>query len=510
MLHLIEIEKEKRRRYNKKNKAVNTLREHYQTHPLDYFKQRLSINPDTINWNGIAGYENHKWDGTINPLMEILDSLVNNNWVGIESATGTGKTFLGALIVFWFLDCFENSLVVTTAPKQEQLSLHIWKEIGKHFTLFDKGDLTQLKLKISGNKDERIAIGFVAGIKADEESSTKAQGFHAENMLIILEETPGIPLPLINALQNTCTAPHNLIVAFGNPDNCLDNLHQFCLQKQVKHIRISAYDHPNVVLDNPSFIPGACSLEGIRRIENRFGKEHPLTLSRTRGISPGQSPHSLIKLEWIKNAVQTLNDKCDSTGKFNEHKIAGVYALGVDAANSESGDKAAIALGIDKYLFEISEFQCNDSNRLGKVDVYSLISEKGIRPENVGVDGIGVGAGTVNALKELGQNIINIKGSESPVQFNSAEEFNNLRSQIWWQMREDLRLGEIGIINDPSLIADLIAPQWSTRNGNIIVESKDEIKKRLGRSPNKGDAAVYWNWIRKNRKQKTTVSAQIL
>lgn len=136
--------------------------------------------------------------------------------------------------------------------------------------------------------------------------------------------------------------------------------------------------------------------------------------------------------------------------------------------------------------------------------------EKEIRPEYVGVDGIGVGAGTVNALKELDLQIVNIKGSETPVQFNSAEEFNNLRSQLWWQMREDLRLGEIKITNDPALIADLITPKWIVRNGNIIVESKEEIKKRLGRSPNKGDAAVYWNWVRKGRNQKAFVSVEIL
>jgi hypothetical protein len=38
---------------------------------------------------------------------------------------------------------------------------------------------------------------------------------------------------------------------------------------------------------------------------------------------------------------------------------------------------------------------------------------------------------------------------------------------------------------------------WTTRNGKIAVESKDDIIKRLRRSPNKGDAAVYWNWVRR-------------
>jgi hypothetical protein len=510
MLHLVEIEKEKRRRRKVKTDQSCASAEYYKSHPLDYFEKRLGINPATIDWSLLKEFKKHKWDGSINPLMKVLNALVNNNWVGVESATGTGKTFLGALIVFWFLECFDNALVVVTAPKQEQLSLHIWKEIGKLYPRFNRGELTQLKLRIGSEEGEKMAVGFVAGIKADEECSTRAQGFHAENMLIILEETPGVPLPLMNALQNTCTAPHNLIVAFGNPDNTLDNLHQFCLQEKVEHIVLSAYDHPNVVLGNPSFIPGAASLAGIKRIESRFGKNHPLAQSRTRGISPGQSAHSLIRLDWIKNAVEYFANASSPEGELTEENIAGVYAMGVDAANSEYGDKAAIALGRGEYLVSVSDFQCPDSNQLGKIEVYNLMEEKGITPEYVGIDGVGIGAGTVNALKELGLQIVNIKGSESPVQFGSAEEFNNLRSQMWWQMREDLRLGQIGIVNDSALIADLIAPKWFVRNGNIIVESKEEIKKRLGRSPNKGDAAVYWNWVRKERIQKAVVSAEIL
>lgn len=503
MLHLVEIEMEKRRRRGKKLKKDSESASYFMTHPLEYFEKRFGIRPATIDWELNKEYRKHRWDGSINPMMQILRCAAEGTWVGVESATGTGKTFLGALIVFWFLECFENSLVITTAPKQEQLSLHIWKEIGRLFPLFGMGELTHLKLRISSPGDERMAVGFVAGIKADEESSTRAQGFHAENLLIIMEETPGIPRPLMNALQNTCTAPNNLIIAFGNPDNCGDNLHNFCLMPRVEHVRISALDHPNVVLDNPSFIAGAASREGINRIEARLGRNHPLALSRTRGISPGQSVHSLIHMDWIRAAVKKGEGIC-------EESVEGIGAIGVDAANSETGDKAAIAYGKGDVLFYVTEFQCPDSNLLGKKQVHELMMEKGVRGEYIGIDGIGVGAGTVNALKELGINAVNIKGSEAPVCGEGEEEFNNLRSQIWWQLREDLRKGVIALPNDSSLAADLTAPKWIVRNGKICVEGKEDIKKRLGRSPDKGDAAVYWNWIRIERRKKPVVAVEIL
>ena len=510
MLPLIEIEKEKRRRELEIRKNYLAEIEIYKENPLEYFSNRLGVRPETINWNLNKEYENHKWDGSVNPFMGIINALVKRKWVGVESATGTGKTFLGALLVFWFLECFENSLVVTTAPKQEQLSLHIWKEINRLYPLLGRGDLSQLKLKMRIEENERMAVGFVAGIKADEESSTRAQGFHAEHMLIILEETPGIPAPVITALQNTSTAPHNLIIAFGNPDNTIDNLHTFCLQKHVEYFRISAYDHPNVVLNNPGFIPGAASREGIKRIEERFGLDCAMTLSRTRGISPDQPRYALIRMEWIKQAIELFKNKCMINGKLQEENISGYYSLGVDVADSEQGDKAALALGRGEFLISVKEFQCDDANRLGKMDVRLMINQYGIRPENVGVDGIGVGAGTINALKEIGAKVTNIKGSGCPVKLNLSEDFNNLRSQMWWQLREDLRTGKIGIVNDSSLIADLITPAWCIKNGNIVVESKEDIKKRLGRSPNKGDSVVYWNWVRTERKRKAIVNTSIL
>lgn len=509
---LIKIEKERRKRRSERMKDFSTQQLFYQKHPFNYMVERLGVRPESLDWSMLPEYANHKWDGTPNPLMAILNNLAQGiTRIGVESATGPGKTYLGACIVFWFLECFENSLVVTTAPKQDQLSLHIWKEIGRMHDKFGRGDLISLKLRMIPGKDDWIAVGFVAGIVANEESSTKAQGFHEEHMLIIIEETPGVPSPIITAFQNTCTAPHNIILAFGNPDHQLDNLHKFCSLPNVEHITISAYDHPNIVLDDASFIPGACSQAGIKDMLVRYGsRENPLFLSRARGISPGQSEDALIRLEWLNAAAERYKALTDERGKIDIAKILGDAALGVDVANSEAGDKAALAHGKGDVLLSVIDFHCPDSTQLGKRDVYHFMKEKNIIAERVGVDGVGVGAGTINGLKELGIRVTNLIGSEKQVTHKEAEDFRNLRSQMYWQVREDLRNDIIAIPYDPDLFADLVTPKWITRNGEIIVESKEEIKKRLGHSPNKGDAVVYWNWIRSGKaKRKITAGSNI-
>ena len=76
------------------------------------------------------------------------------------------------------------------------------------------------------------------------------------------------------------------------------------------------------------------------------------------------------------------------------------------------------------------------------------------------------------------------------------ERFANFRAQAWWKLRRDLERGHIALPNDRELFEDLTIPTHFTKNGKIYVEPKEEIRKRLGRSPDKGDAVVMWNWVR--------------
>lgn len=473
-------------------------RAEWQRDPFRYITERLGVRPETIDWAMLKEYRTHKWDGTPNPLKKILAAIAAGKWVGVESGVGCGKTFLAACIALWFWECFPDSVVVTIAPKAEQLSLHVWKEIGRLHPKLGIGDLSNLKLRMIPMKEQWIIVGFVAGVKSEEAeaSATKAQGFHAKDMLIICEETPGIAPAVMRAFQNTCTAPHNLILALGNPDHAKDQLHEFCKLPRVEHVRISGFDHPNVVLDNPEFVAGAQSRLGLQTLKERYRDEtNPLYMSRARGISPEQSVNSLIRLEWCYEARDRVR---------TEEMYEGGKALGVDVANSESGDKAAIAEGTGRVLERVEDFQCPDANQLGHKIHARIIAER-IDPTRVGIDGIGVGAGTVNALKEDGSFVTNLLSAEPAEPTydehgNMQEErYANLRAQMWWQMRMDLQAGRICLPDDEELYADLVTPQWFVRNGKITIEKKEELKKRLGRSPNKGDAAVYWNWVRNTR-----------
>ncbi len=103
--------------------------------------------------------------------------------------------------------------------------------------------------------------------------------------------------------------------------------------------------------------------------------------------------------------------------------------------------------------------------------------------------------------------ILRLKDNDiKPVPFNGANEslfrtndgqlsFANKRAEAWWKFREELDPDQpdgsaIALPPDPELRADLCAPTWKLTARGMLLESKDEIRKRLGRSPGKGDAVV--------------------
>jgi phage terminase large subunit len=480
--------------------------EAYQRDPIGWMRDVLQIPEHTLRWSMNPGYATHRWDGTPDPLVLVCEALADWQDAGMESGTGTGKSFLGGALVLWFLACWRHARAFTFAPKEEQLRKFIWKEIGvlwpRFKARFPTAILNDLELLMDGASaaaDAWGAWGYAVGVRAGEDSATKAQGMHAEHMLLVYEETPGIPPAVLTAGENTCTAPHNLRLALGNPDHQQDALHQFCTAQGVTHVRVSALDHPNVVTGDASVVPGAVSQKAVDRRLAKYGTGSRLYESRVRGVCPAESEDALIKLEWCRAAAQKWTD-----ARFR----VGAKALGVDVANSENGDSAAVAMWQGATLLKVDAFACPNANQLGR-DVLALGQTQYIDPAHVGIDSVGVGSGTVNTCWDEQFRVQALNGAGSPLEGaakgyqeserewqSDVQTFNNLRSQMWWQMREDLRMGRVALPADEELFRELTMPVYKLQGGKVVVEGKPEIRKRLGRSPDKGDAVVYGNWVR--------------
>lgn len=106
------------------------------------------------------------------------------------------------------------------------------------------------------------------------------------------------------------------------------------------------------------------------------------------------------------------------------------------------------------------------------------------------VDDTGVGGGVTDGLRELGVPVKPFVAAEKP----EDPMFYNLRSEAWWNAAQIIKDNCELHDTDPELWSDLMAPHFDYRDTRILIESKSDIKERIGRSPDKGDAYVMGLW----------------
>jgi hypothetical protein len=113
----------------------------------------------------------------------------------------------------------------------------------------------------------------------------------------------------------------------------------------------------------------------------------------------------------------------------------------------------------------------------------------------INIDVIGVGSSAYDIGKERGLKITPVNFAEKSIAKDKSDtlRFINKRAEYYWSFREALDPVEgdnIALPPDPELEADLCAPRWQSMSNGIKIESKEDIKKRIGRSPDCADAVV--------------------
>src|SRR5437016_5875245 len=195
---------------------------------------------------------------TIWPKMkEIFDAVESGKRkILIRSCNGAGKTCALAAICNWKLSTTSDSIVLTTASSHTQVKRNLWGEIrkqAKHAELFEPKQITETFIKIT---DKHYAIGISPSLPEN------AQGFHAEKMLIIVDEATGVSRDIMSALFGNATGKDAQIILAYNP---LDT-DSFAFEAEQGNdwhkIQISALDHPNLK-NTCDEIPGAVSEQWI-------------------------------------------------------------------------------------------------------------------------------------------------------------------------------------------------------------------------------------------------------
>jgi hypothetical protein len=157
-----------------------------------------------------------------------------------------------------------------------------------------------------------------------------------------------------------------------------------------------------------------------------------------------------------------------------ETQITTPLIIGVDPAIGDN-DRCVIIKRKSRVAYDLEILRNHNTMELaGRLK--RMIDE--LRPLKVFIDCIGIGAGVVDRLQEMGYHCV--EGINVARSANDKERFGNLRAELWSEMRDWL-MGEIPvqIPDSDELHTDLCGLGFKHRsNGQLLIESKDDLKKR--------------------------------
>lgn len=181
---------------------------------------------------------------------------------------------------------------------------------------------------------------------------------------------------------------------------------------------------------------------------------------------------------WVDAAMQ----------RWTPEPPCGLDTLGVDVARGGK-DRSAIARRHDWWFAEpivIPGADTPDGQSLA-VKVLAVYQKGAI----VLIDATGVGSSPLDILREKVPTSGVIFGASSDaLDATQSFKFSNVRSLLWWQFRELLAEGQAALPPDERLKRELCMPRYELRGGKLFVEGRDEIIKRLGKSPDIATAYI--------------------
>lgn len=416
---------------------------------------------------------------------EIVNSLRDNRYTTVRSCHGSGKSFVSANIVLWFLYTHPNSKVISTAPTFRQVEDILWREIRSQFS--------KSKISLGGQLNQTsLDIGeqwFAMGLSTDE--PTRFQGYHATDILLIVDEAAGVKQEIFDASEGIVSSENAKVLYLGNPTSVEGEFYKAFRLPHTNKIHISAFDTPNFTtfgitlediradtwrgkitssLPNPYLI----TPEWVADKFQRWGEGSPMWDSRVIGDFPMQGEDTLIPLAKIEAA--TLRQLDVQEGDTEQ--------IGADIAR----------FGVDKTIFihrkggkviELKEFIHMDTmETASRLYDFSRFHPFGA----LCVDVVGIGAGVVDRLRQL-ESKREVFDINVGLPSHDPERFVNLRAEFYWALRDRFIDGTIQIPQDEDLMAQLANMKFKfTPKGQIQIESKDDMKKRGLPSPDKADA----------------------
>lgn len=433
----------------------------------------------------ITAFAKHIFGATLSPKQrEFCEAWLTKRIITFRGGTSLGKSYAEAIVFWHSLICLDHVQVTIVGPSEPQIKGGVWRQIQQlhtkmHHLFKDAYDVSATR--VSRKRDPSNCFGEYRLASGDRPDNLR--GVHAYSNYFIVDEASGLDDEVYTgAILNCLSDPDGKIALISNPSRASGFFWRTHCDPEIMdewtQIHGTLYDSPNY---NPATFD---------QLAKNFGGP----LSRDfRVMVSGEFPLSdidgLISREHISSAIENYS--------VVEPAQNVPVVWGLDPAGAGK-DASVLCIRHDNKILKFEEWKGLDPTQLSyKVrDLYEK-TPKPMRPAIVSVDATGLGHGVASNLKDFGLPVYSAIFAGTPTR--NPERYNNVRSMLWWEMREWIHSENVGIPNDPLLIADLATPTYDDTSGKIKLEEKKAIKKRLGRSPDFGDALALTFSVSKTR-----------
>lgn len=449
-----------------------------------------------------------------NEQQDIISSVQYNPMTAVASGTARGKDFVAACaaICFMYLTprwkdgrLTRNTKIAMTAPTARQVYNIMMPEISR---LYRNAGFLPGRLLSSGIRTD-YTEWFLTGFKAGDDNTEAWSGFHAVNTMFVVTEASGISESTYNAIEGNLQGNSRLLIVF-NPNITTGYAARAMKSDRFAKFRLDSLNAENVV-SRKDIIPGQVNYEWVKdKVKNwcfpvqkqdfnegegdfawegRLYRPNDLFRVKVRGMFPKVSEDVLIPYEWIE--IANMNWQELQTDGFTPAKSC---MLGVDVAGM-GRDSSVLCPRYGNYVpqFEVHQSggHADHMHVVGMMIPY--LKKKGSKAF---IDTIGEGAGVYSRLIEEGfTNAFSCKFSEGAGRFHDItgeREFANMRAYLYWALRDWLNpKNGFGAALPPcdQLMEEATETRWKVlSSGKIIIEPKEEVKKRIKRSPDYMDA----------------------
>lgn len=403
---------------------------------------------------------------------EVLADFPTNPLQSMQACKGPGKTALEAWLGWNFLETRPYPKVAAVSITKENLRDNLWSEMAKwqqrSETLRELFQWTggRIFLKESPETWWMSARAFAKSASADEQSATLA-GIHADNILFLIDESGAMPPPIIATAEAALSSAKEAhVVQAGNP-----LMHGGALYAAMRSRRWKKYEITGDP-DDPRR-SSRVSIEWAKEQIKEYGRDHPYVMVNVLGKFAPTSINALLSLNEVEEATKR---------SYREDAIAtAAMVLGIDVARF--GDDASVIFP-RKGLVAFRPFIHRNINSL---DGASITAAKKIELEADAVfidDSGGYGSGWIDNLGRMGHDVIGVQFAGNATE---RHRFYNKRAEMHWLKAKWIKDGG-QIPNIPELVRALSETTYTYQGDRMILEPKDQLKVRLGFSPDEDDA----------------------